>query len=92
MKHLLSILALGAAVSAVAACSHEQTALSMPPGHYEKSTSYSDANGTDHDKKTSATVGYDANGNKEAVVSTKSTVDPPGLFNKRTSESTAVVK
>jgi hypothetical protein len=92
MNRLLPIIVSGVALLSVSACMHEKSVLDAPPGKYEKTTSTTDSNGTDVESKKSTTVGYDANGNKQAVVKTKDTVDPPGLFNKTTSSSTEVVK
>jgi hypothetical protein len=92
MNRILPILALGTAIIGVSACAPEHSALNAPPGHYETNTSATTPGGTDIDKKTSANVGYDANGNKEATVQTKTTVDPPGLFNKQTTTSSETVK
>lgn len=91
MNRILPILVFGTAIAGASACTPERTVLNAPPGKYQTSTSSTEPNGTSVDKKTTATVGYDANGNKEAVVKNQTTVDPPGLFNKSTSSSTAVV-
>jgi len=92
MNRILPILALGTAMIGMSACAPEHTVLNAPPGKYETKTSTTNANGTDVDKTTTANVGYDANGNKEATVKTKTTVDPPGLFNKQTTTSSETVK
>lgn len=92
MTRILPILALGIAIMSTAACSHQSSALNAPPGKYESSTSTTNPGGTDVSKKADTTVGYDANGDKQAVTQTKTTVDPPGLFNKSTSTSTTVEK
>ena len=92
MNRILPILALGAAIFGTSACAPEHTVLNAPPGKYQTTTSSTDSSGTSVDKKTTATVGYDANGNKEAVIKNQTTVDPPGLFNKSTTSSTEVVK
>ena len=92
MNRIVSILISTAALITISACTHEQTVLDKAPGKYEKTTSATDAGGTTTETKNSATVGYDANGNKQAVVKSTNTVDPPGLFNKSTSSSTEVVK
>lgn len=82
-----------AALLGMSACTPTHTtALDNPPGQYEKTTTSTSSNGTDVQHKTSETVGYDANGNKQAVVKDKTTVDPPGLFNKSTSTTTTVEK
>ncbi len=91
MKHPLAVLALAAAALNVAACTHSGAA-DLPPGQYENKTSSTNSNGTDTSKDTTTTVGYDSYGNKKAVVKSKTTVDPPGLFNKSTTETDQVIE
>lgn len=76
---------------ALAACSAEQRATDLPPGSYEHSSSSKDANGTSYDTKKTTDVTVDEYGNKRAVVTTKTSKDPKGLFNKSTSKSKVVV-
>jgi hypothetical protein len=92
MNRLLPLLVSGASLLVMSACTPTRTVLDKPPGKYEKTTSSTSADGTTVEKTNSASVGYDANGNKQAVVKTQTTVDPPGLFNKSTTTSTEVVK
>ncbi len=88
-KHL-SICALAAL--SLSACSDDRhSALDLPPGQYHHETNSTDAYGTSHSDKETTTVGYDAYGNKRAVVQKKDTTDPRGLFNKQTNESTTVI-
>ena len=68
------------------ACSHDKNA-DLAPGTYKSSTSSTDANGTAVDKDTTKTVTVDQNGDKNVNTSTKTSVDPKGLFNKSTSTS-----
>ncbi len=82
-----STLALG-----LGACTPEQRLLNNPPGQYEKTTSTTDSNGTNVDKKSSTNISVDEYGNKKAVVKTKTTKDPKGLFNKTTNSSTQVIE
>lgn len=78
-------------VLALAAC--QQTPLDTPPGKYESTTSSTDVNGTTVTHKSSTAVSVDDYGNKTAVVKSKTTEDPKGLFNKKTtSESKEVIK
>ena len=83
----LSILVLG-----LSACMQDSV-LNNPPGKYEKTTSSTDANGTTTEHQSSADVSVDDNGNKKAVVKSKTTKDPKGLFNKTTtSQSQQVIE
>lgn len=84
---VVSVLTLG-----VGACTHEETVLNNPPGTYEKTTSTTDAYGTTVKRTTSTDVDVDEYGNKRAVVKSKTTKDPKGLFNKSTSKSTEVIE
>lgn len=87
------VITLSALVLGLAACTPEQRVLNAPPGNYENKTSSTDSAGTTTDKKTSTNVSVDQYGNKTAVVKTKTTKDPKGLFNKTTTEdSTQVIK
>lgn len=70
------------------ACSQEQSALHRAPGTYKETTSSTDAQGTTTRRTTSTEVKVDDEGRKSAVVETKTTRDPKGLFNKRTVSET----
>lgn len=72
------------AVGGLAAC--EST---LPPGHYENSSSSKSANGTKTTVNKETDVYYDQYGNKRTTVQTETTKDPKGLFNK---EKTKTVK
>lgn len=85
--------------TALSACMQQQpapkaqSAADMAPGTYEKTTTRTDADGTTVKHKDSTVVQEDAYGNKKAVVKSKTTQDPKGLFNKTTtSQSKEVVK
>ena len=84
-KSLLLLIAACGALS-VNACSSNNPA-NLPPGKYEHSTSSTDENGTTTETSKSTDVQYDSNGRKQAVVKSKTSRDPPGLFNKSTNES-----
>ena len=90
----LSVIAVFTAAFALSACheTHKSSAADLPPGKYEKSTTSTDANGTTitRDQETNVTV--DEYGNKRAVVESKTTKDPKGLFNKTTTSSKEVVE
>jgi hypothetical protein len=87
MIRFLTLTAISIAALSIAACTPAEQALNKPPGKYESSTSSTDANGVATEQNKSTSVGYDSNGNKKAVVKSKTTRDPPGLFNKSTTES-----
>ena len=90
MKYPLTIIAFAAASMIVSGC--ERSAVDLPPGKYENRTSSTDSNNMTTEKENSTTVGYDSYGNKKAVVHTKTSRDPPGLFNKSTTESNQVIE
>ena len=83
----VSTLALG-----LGACTPEQRVLNNPPGKYEKATSTTDSSGTTVDKQSSTNVSVDEYGNKRAVIKSKTSKDPKGLFNKTTNSSTQVIE
>lgn len=87
-KQICTVAVLSFMACSIAACN--DSALDKPPGTYEKSTSATDANGTRYDKTTTTDVSVDAQGKKRAVVKSKTTKDPKGLFNKTTSSETDV--
>ena len=68
---------------ALSACSTNDRASTLPPGTYKSSTTSTNANGTTVDKDTTTNVSVDANGNKVVDTKSKASVDPKGLFNKR---------
>ena len=87
-----SMLVLLAAVAATTvACTPEQRAQTLPPGTYEKTTKTTDAAGTTTTQKVETEVEVDEEGDKTAVVKTKTTRDPKGLFNKQTVRETEVI-
>ena len=89
-KQFFTAMALSAAVLSISACSwmEGQSDKTMPPGHYESSNSSVNAAGTRTDTSKDTDVYYDANGDKRSKVTTSTTKDPKGLFNKSTSTST----
>ncbi len=80
---LLISLVVVSAITGLAACSSTDRAATLPPGTYKSSTHSTTSNGTDVGKDTTTDVGYDANGNKVVSTKAKTTIDPPGLFNKQ---------
>lgn len=93
MKTKLPILlALSALTLGLGACAPEQRVLNNPPGKYEKTTSTTDSSGTTVDKQSSTNISVDEYGNKRAVIKSKTSRDPKGLFNKTTNSSTQVIE
>lgn len=91
-KSLTTLLALFALAVGTSACMQERSAINQAPGSYESSTKTTNSAGTTTKTKTSTDVTVDEYGNKKAVVETKKSTDPKGLFNKSTSKSKAVIE
>ncbi len=90
-KQLFTLSIIAALTSGLVACNSADTAATtMAPGTYEHKSSSVDAAGTKTTTKQQTVVGEDVNGNKSAVVKTKTTQDPKGLMNKSTTKSTTV--
>ena len=87
-KKLSTLVVLSTLAFGLGACVEEHSALNAPPGKYEKKTSSTDANGTTIEQRSSTDVRVDEYGNKKAVVKSKTTKDPKGLFNKTTTSQT----
>lgn len=80
-------------VGGLGACTPERTVIDKPPGTYQSTVRSTDAYGTTTERQTQTQVSQDAQGNKTAVVKSKTTQDPKGLFNKTTtSKTTAVIE
>lgn len=92
MKTQLTILLALSALTLSIACTPEQKVMNNPPGKYERSTSTTDSQGTTIDDQSSTKVSVDEYGNKKAVIKSKTTKDPKGLFNKTTNSSTQVIE
>ena len=56
------------------------------PGRYEKKSSYMDNDGTTYENHKTTDITTDSNGNRHKSVKSKTTKDPKGLFNKKTTE------
>src|SRR5262249_38394338 len=93
LKNLIALAATAAVALAVSACSdsHSSTA-NLAPGKYERTTTSTNANGTTVKHKTYPNVTEDDEGNRRAVVDTRTSRDPRGLFNKTTTESRTVTE
>jgi len=87
-----ALIALSLLATGLGACTQEQSVLNKPPGTYKHSTTTTDASGTTRKQDSTTEVDMDEYGNKRAVVKSKATKDPKGLFNKSTSSSTTVVE
>lgn len=89
-KATITLLAL-TAVLGMTACTEEKHVRDLPPGKYESMKKTTDASGTTTVQKSSTEVDVDEDGNKKAVVKSKTTKDPKGLFNKKTTSETKKV-
>lgn len=85
-KTLTTLLATSAIALALGAC--QNRVMDSPPGSYERTTSYTDSDGTTRERQSSTDVTVDEQGRRKSVVKTKSTTDPKGLFNKSTTSQT----
>ena len=83
MKKIITLTALTLAIG-LTACQQTRPVTSLPPGEYEKTTSTTNAQGTEVTKTSKTEVRRDDSGRKTATVDTKVTKDPQGLFNKET--------
>lgn len=90
-KTLLSVFAITATTLLATACERGDDISNLPPGKYEKTTRSTDAYGTTTESTRSTEVDEDAYGNKRAVIEDKTTKDPKGLLNKRTTSNTKKV-
>jgi hypothetical protein len=92
---MMKITAFGAMAAALilSACTPEQNALNAPPGTYKKDITSTDDAGTTIRQQQLTDVSVDRYGRKRAVVESRTTEDPKGLFNKSTvSQSRRVVE
>lgn len=90
-KKISTLIAVSALALGLSAC--QDSVLNNPPGMYEKTSISTDSSGTTREQKSSTDVSVDAQGNKKAVVKSKTTKDPKGLLNKSTtSESTQTIE
>jgi hypothetical protein len=87
----MTLAAISTLTLGVSACMENQGVLSKAPGNYESTTSTTNSNGTNVSRDTQTDVTVDRYGNKNAVVETKTTTDPEGLFNKSTTTNTTKV-
>ena len=90
-KKVSGLVALSVLAFSLSACMHDSV-LNNPPGKYERTTSSTDANGTTVENQSSTDVSVDNKGKKKAVVKSKTTKDPKGLFNKTTTQSNEVIE
>jgi len=92
-KKLPSLLIVTALAFGLGACAQaqRQSVLNNPPGKYEETVSSTNAQGTTTKQQSSTEVTVDAYGNKTAVVKSKTTQDPVGLFNTTTTDQSKQV-
>lgn len=90
-KKLFTLVALSALTFGLSSCTEVQNALNMPPGKYEKTVKSTDDKGTTTERNSSTEVEVDEYGNKSAVIKSKTTTDPEGLFNKTTTDKSKQV-
>ncbi|MBI1276243.1 hypothetical protein GC177_09785 [bacterium] len=89
---LITALAFAGTTLILVACSSNNHPL-PPEGKYKSYESSTDANGTTYTTEKTTKVDRDDDGDKKAVVKTKTTKDPKGWFNKETtSESKKVIE
>jgi hypothetical protein len=91
-KKLSILLALSVLTLGLASCTQEERVLNNPPGKYKKTTTSTDSSGTTTDTRSSTDVSVDEYGNKKAVIKSKTSRDPKGLFNKTTNSSTQIIE
>jgi hypothetical protein len=75
------------------ACSlfEEERKANLPPGKYESTRRSTDAYGTETERSDYTDVEVDEYGNKRVVTEQKTTKDPKGLFNKKTTSKSKKV-
>jgi len=83
---LVSVLALG-----LTGCmeGHRAMMREKPEGKYDSTETSTDAKGTTTVKQSTTEVIVDENGNKKEVITSKTTRDPKGLWNKTTTSKTS---
>jgi hypothetical protein len=79
-----TILTLCSIALTLPACMHNQGMMHKPLANYERTSSSTDRNGTTTERQTSSRVMTDQYGNRSAVITSKTTENPKGLFNRRT--------
>lgn len=87
-KNITTIFALSALALGLNACMDMESAMDMPDHKYEKTTSSTDAHGTQTTRQTSSETDTDSQGNKHRITKSKVTTDPKGLLNKTTNSQT----
>jgi hypothetical protein len=92
MEKTLSLLTLSFAALSLASCAYSEPATSLPPGQYEHTSKSVDQEGTVHSQESSTEVYYDEYGHKQSSVQKKTTTNPKGLFNKRSTESSSTTE
>jgi hypothetical protein len=89
----LALTALAVTSLTFAACDMQSDPTDLPSGTYENNRESTNSRGTDTKTTATTDVTVDQYGRKKAVVETKTTQDPEGLFNKTTtSESKTIIR
>jgi len=86
--YLTSFIALSAFALSLGACTPEQRLSGKHPGSYEVTETSTNANGTTTVKTSTTVVTVDEDGNKKETITSKTTKDPHGLMNKKTTKKT----
>jgi hypothetical protein len=86
MKKTLTLISIACTATIFAGCTYHKSS-DLPPGQYEQSSKSVDADGTSRKENSTTDVYYDKDGNKKVTVDTKTTTDPKGLFNKKTTQT-----
>ncbi len=92
MKKSVSVAGIFLVALALSSCAERNRPVSLLPGEYTQTSRTVDSQGTERDQESVTNVYYDANGNKRVAVDKTTSVDPKGLFNKRTTETHQVVR
>jgi hypothetical protein len=81
-KKLFTVMAVLTLALGLTACT--ENLLDNPPGRYENSITFTDADGTTTERRSSTQIAVDEYGRRKAIVKSTTTKDPKGLFNKTT--------
>lgn len=91
MKKLVILSAALVAGLALSACADQQAA-SRGPGTYESKSMSVDSYGTRYDRDNKTVIKVDEDGNRYEEVTSESSKDPKGLFNKKHKKYKKVIK
>lgn len=90
-KKLTTLVAISLLTFGLAGCMEGRRAMmhEKPEGKYDSTETATDAKGTTTVKQSTSEVSVDEYGNKKEVITTKTTRDPKGLWNKTTTKKTS---